>query len=152
MADAKANSRILIPNMGRYGFQPIVTSIAAASLNADRARLEIEFVMNDDDIANSQLVEAHRFANRPPALIHVSSGLEEDAFFEPNLPFGNEALKALFPGAETVAPGNFVNRHKTNIMPVARVSLTWISQSDDQFHNCVSLIKLRGEETGMSAS
>ncbi len=113
-----------------------MAGIAAARLHAHHAGLQVEFVVDDDHLGGRELVKAHGFAGRAPALVHVGRRLEQDALPGADLALRGQALETLLPRPEGVAARDLVNRHKANVMAVAGVFITWIAQSDDQLHDC----------------
>src|SRR5829696_9176639 len=57
MADADADATIILAEMRVDGLQSLVAAVPAACFHAELARREIEFVMDDNDVAGLQLVE-----------------------------------------------------------------------------------------------
>ncbi len=119
MIDAKAHAHIVIAGVRGNRLQPVMARVAAALLDANDAGLQVDLIVNDDDVADRQLVEAHGFPDRAPAFIHIGGGLQEDALLKPDLALRRVSLKPLLPGPEAVAPRDLVNRHETDVMAVA---------------------------------
>ncbi len=95
MADADAHPHIVIADMGGERFESVVAGDAAARLDAHLARREIELVMEDDDVAKSELVKAHRLADRTARLVHEGLRLEQEHGLVPELAFGRRGRRSV---------------------------------------------------------
>ena len=61
-------------------------------------------------------------------------GFSSRTFWSPSRPFGHRALKFGLPRAKAMIIGQSVYGHKANVVAVARVFLSGISQADKQLH------------------
>src|SRR5690606_23657354 len=80
MADADARAAIFFAAMRVHRTDAIVAASAAARLYPDLSGLEVEFIVQHDDIARRQLVEAHGFADRLAGRVHECLWLEKQDF------------------------------------------------------------------------
>ena len=134
MTDAEADAVIIRPDMGMDRAQPVVTRMAAASLQPHLAGSKVDLVMKDDDIGRGQLEIAHRLAHRLTGEVHEGLGLQKRHTRRPDPSFGDLALKFGPPAGESVILGDPVNGHKADVVTVLRVFRAGISKADNQFH------------------
>src|ERR1043165_4744265 len=106
MADREAHAHIVVADLGGERLQPIMAGNAAAHLHAHFALRKVELVVKGDNVAEIELVEAHRLADRATRLVHESLRLEQKHLLPAELAFGSEAREALAPGRDAVRCGN----------------------------------------------
>ena len=107
---------------------------AAAASSPDLARGEVELVMEDDDVAGLELVEAHGFAHGAARCIHESLRASTAAPAPGQACLGNEPLEALAPVGEAVRGRDGIDRHEADIVTVESVSLFRIAEADKELH------------------
>ena len=81
--------------------EAVVAGRAAAGLDADLAGRQVDLVMDDDDVAGLDLVEAQRLADRPAGLVHEGLRLEEQDLLAAERALGDLGLEASPPRAES---------------------------------------------------
>lgn len=132
MADAKAHAPIVWGAMGVERFQAIVPRVTAAFLDAEFPGGKLQLVMKNDHLLGRNLIEAQNGADAIAGQVHISAGLDQQAFYEPKPAFRHLALKlAGAEGGEIIPPGNFVHGEKTDIVTVAGVLAPRIAETDD---------------------
>ena len=57
---------------------------AAAGLHPTLTGREVELVVEDGDVGQAELVEAHRLADRLAAVVHIGRRLEQQDALEPD--------------------------------------------------------------------
>src|SRR5690606_21663013 len=107
---------------------------AAVGLDAQLARNEIEFVIDDDEIGGRQLVEAHGLADGLAGKVHEGLRLDQQHLLAVNHAIGNLGLKLLLPVGKAMAAEYFIRRHETDIMPVMHIFGARIAKTCDEQH------------------
>jgi hypothetical protein len=72
--------------------------------------------------------------DRAPRFIHECAGQQQERTFAADRSFACDALKASAPRSDAVALGDLLKRHEANIVPVADITLSRISKSDQEQH------------------
>ncbi len=134
VADAEPHAGVVVADMGGDRAQPVVPGVAAAGLDAQLARRQIEFVMEHGNVAKRQLEETHRLADGAAGLVHVGRGLEQHDALPRQFALGGLALEAAPPRREAVAACHRVDRHEADVVAVALMLRAGIAQSDEQAH------------------
>ncbi len=145
MADAKPHAAIILAageglHMRVDGFDAVMTAGAAAGLDAQLARNEVEFVIDHDEIGRCQLVEAHGFADGLTRKVHKSLRLDQQHFFAVDHTVGNLGLKLLLPVGKAMAAEYFIRRHETDIVPVMRIFGARIAKTCNEQHGSEPLL------------
>ena len=131
MPDADPHPHVLVVEMGRDGPQSVVAGIAATGLDLEFARQQIEFVVEDHDIARRELEESRRLAHGAAALVHVGIGLQEKDLGAVEVAIAGIPLEALAPGAKAVPRGDPLQRHEADVVAVPGILSPGISQPDE---------------------
>src|SRR5271166_2169399 len=71
MADPEANPLVVVADMGGDRAQAIMAGVAAADLDPDLGRGEVEFVVNHNERARVELVEAQSLADAAAGIVHI---------------------------------------------------------------------------------
>src|SRR3569623_3302671 len=117
-------------------------SDSTAALHANFSRRQFDLVMKHHDIALAELEEIRSLLHRTARLVHVGRGCEENDAFGVQYALGGLALIATAPRFKTVTPRHVVENHEPDIVPVAFVLRSGISQPDEQAHGIGSLAGL----------
>lgn len=75
MPDANPDALIVIADMRRHGFQPIMSRMPAAEFDPHLTGLQVDLVMEDDHIGWRDFVEANSLAGGAPGFVHVGCWL-----------------------------------------------------------------------------
>ena len=134
VTDAKPQAFVVIADMGRDGAQAIMTGDAAPGFDPAFGWSEVELIMQDHDVVETDLMEARRLANRTTTFVHVGLGLKQHYPFTGDGALADKPLKARAGRWKAVPPGDGVNRHEANVMTVAGVGSTGISEPDKEQH------------------
>jgi Mg2+-importing ATPase len=114
----------------------------AAGLHAEAAGSQVDLVMEDDDRAGLDLVEARRLCHGPAALVHEGLGLHQQDLDRPggggDLALADRRLEFGSLGPERPAPRDLVGGHEADIVAVALVSGARIAQAGDDDHGAKS--------------
>src|SRR3546814_11287416 len=94
---------------------------AASDLHLDLHGGQVELVVEDGDVADVALEEAHRLADRLAAPVHEGGGLEEQDTLLADAPVLGPALERLFGRIEAMHLGDGVDRHAADIVPMPRI-------------------------------
>ncbi len=113
---------------------PLCPALPPPSLNSELARRQIEFVVQDDDIAQGNLEKARCLADRAPALVHVGVGLEQQHLFAADLAVGRQTLELLLPGSAAVPLGEPFDGHEADIVTVPGILRTRVAETDNELH------------------
>ena len=132
--DAQAHPRIVRADMGRDGADAVVPRCPTAIFHPQLARLQIQFIINDDNPVRLQVQETHGLAHRLAGFVHERQGLEGHNFFRAKYPFGNFTLELVAPAGKIMAADNFVHRHEADIVPVSRILSSRIAETNNEKH------------------
>src|SRR5579883_3126796 len=127
MADTDPHAPIIIADMVADRAQTIMSGIAAADLDPEPPRRQVELVMENGDIGEIDLVEACRLADCAAGLVHESLGLQQDQAFVADRPFGGLALEAGAERRERMPARDRIDRHEADIVPVAGIGAAGIA-------------------------
>ena len=97
MPDTEANTDRIVSQMRGNRPKTVVSGIAAARLHLDAAGQQIEFVVEDDDVAFRDLEKAGRVPYALSALVHERFGLEKQNFLAADFSIGRIAFELLLP-------------------------------------------------------
>src|SRR5260221_13325729 len=134
MADADAHAPVIVGEERIDRAQPVMPGGAAAALDPQLALGEIELVMDDRDLAGSELEEARSGADRFAGIVHEGLRLQHHDAFAADRPFREFALEAILEGREGMAADDLVHRHEADIVPGARIAGPGIAEPDDEAH------------------
>ena len=134
MANAKPDAAIVVAKKRRNRTQAIVSSVAAAGFDPHPRRWKVQFIMQHDDMIEWQFEKACSIADGSSAFVHERPGAQKQRTFTCDQAFARIALKTGSPRGEPVATMNGVERHEPDIVPVALISGTRISEARDQAH------------------
>ncbi|CFU01353.1 Uncharacterised protein [Bordetella pertussis] len=134
MADADAQApEIGAAQRGLDVFQAIVAGVAAALLDLDLPRQEVEFVMQHQHLFGRQLVEARHRADGLAGTVHVGDGLEQHDVLARVARLGEHAEEPFLQrkrGAQVV--GQVVGEPETGVVAGRFVVGAGVAQPDDQ--------------------
>src|SRR5258708_26442094 len=139
MADADAHAPVIVGEERIDRAQPVMPGGAAAALDPQLALGEIELVMDDRDLAGSELEEARRGADRFAGIVHEGLRLQHHDAFAADRPFRELALEAILEGGKGMAADDLVHRHEADIVPGARIAGPGIAEPDDEAHQLFRL-------------
>ena len=134
MADPDTHAPVVIPNMGRDRAQPVVSSNPASGLHPHLARREIDLVVEHHDVGKAELVEVSSIRHGAAGVVHIGAREKKQRTLASERPFSSYPLKPPPPGSDTVALGNGVDRHETDIVPVPGIARTGIAEPDQEQH------------------
>src|SRR6185437_5585552 len=134
MADAEAHAAIFVADMRRDRTQAVVAGIAATGFYPQLARRQIEFVVENDDVRFSELVEMRGFRHRAAGLVHVGTGQQQQNTLAVDLAFHRHALETPAPRRNAMRARNRLYGHEADVMAVAGVALAWIAEADEEKH------------------
>ena len=90
--------------------------------------------MQHNHIRGFKLVKPHGRLHGLAGVVHERLGLEQDHTIRAKASFDRQPVMFGFPSGKTVVLRDAVQRHKADVMPVARVFRAWIAKPYDQFH------------------
>ena len=138
MAHTKAYARIVRPDVLMDRAQTVMARMPAAHLVFDLAGGEVDLVMQNHDILRVQLVKAHGGLHRLTREVHKGFRCEQDRAGRSEPPFADAALMFALPRGKPVIGRDAVERHKADVVPVARIFAARIAKANDQFHGICS--------------
>ena len=143
VADAQAHAAEIRPQVLVERAQPVVPGGAAALLDLDLERREVELVVEHGQRVHAELVEAQRLADRAAAFVHESRGLEQQDLLAANPAFLQPAEELLLDRAEAMDIGDGVRRHEAGVVPLHGVQGTGIAEADPELHGKTPLSRRR---------
>ena len=111
---------------------------------------KIELVVEHDDVVEPDLVEMRGLGDRAAGLVHEGAGQQQQRALAAERALGRHALKAAAPRRKAVAPGNRVDRHEADIVPVARVAGARIAEPDEEQHGVEATARSRARSPATS--
>ncbi|MNE63427.1 hypothetical protein D3C80_1587770 [compost metagenome] len=116
----------------------VLTRGAAAGLHAEAAGGQVDLVVEDDDLAGFDLVEARRLADRAAALVHIGLRLHQQdldrAVGAIDLALADDGLELGPLGTEAPAARDLVHGHEADVVAVLFVFGARIAQTGDDDH------------------
>ena len=134
MADADAHPPVIRPDQRVDRAQTVMAGSAAAALDPQLARPQIDLVVDHDDLLGRDLIEPRRLGDRFAGIVHEGLRLQQKPPLAADRPFGELASEAAAKAREAVPPGDRVDRHEADIVPVAGVAGAGIAEADDKAH------------------
>ncbi len=127
MANADAHPVKVLTKMGQQAANTVMTGGAAAQLDPDLGRGQINLVIKNKNVLKRDFIEPCSFLNRTTGAVHEGFRFQDKDFVATDFAFGKLAIEAFFEGAKRKIPGNSFNCHKTDVMAVKLVIFAWIS-------------------------
>src|SRR5262249_10530514 len=118
---------------------PVMAGNATAGLNPHLAGREVDLVMEHHNVRVAKLVKMRGFGDRAAGLVHVCARQQQQHALATQRSFRRYALKAPPPGTDAVALGDRVERHETDIVSIAGVLRTGITEPDEEQHEVLSI-------------
>src|SRR5438067_2213672 len=134
MADADADAPVIGADHRVDRAQPVVAGTAAAALDPELARPQVDLVVDHDDLVRRDLVEAYRGEHRFAGGVHEGLRPQQQTAAAANHPFRKLALEAGTESREAVTAGDRLGRDKADIVPIAGVAAARIAEADNQPH------------------
>ncbi len=135
MADAEAQAAIVAADVAVDAADAVMAPRAAAQLDLDLARLEVDLVVDHDYLGfGFELIETHRFADRAAGFVHVGLGFQRQHLAALDPALGDAAGKARAPGPEAIAADDLVHRHEADVVAVVGMARARVAQADEQQH------------------
>src|SRR5271166_947537 len=134
MADAEPYAAVVVADMGGDRAQAVVARVAAADLDPHLGGREVEFVVNDDQRARVELVEAQSLADAAAGFVHEGLRREQHDPLRGDRAFRGEAGKAGAERPDAMCGGDRFERHEADIVAVAPMALARIAESRDDEH------------------
>ena len=85
---------------------------AAAGLDPNLGRRQVDLVVEDDDVADPDLVEMRGLRHCEAGLVHERSGQQQQHLFAGERALGGDALKPPPPRSKAVAAGDGIDAMK----------------------------------------
>ena len=123
-----------LPTASVDGFDAIVPAMAAAGLEADLARQQIKFVIDDNKVCRRQLVKAHDFSDGFAGKIHEGLRFYQKDLLVTQLSLGDFSLEFSCPTGKGMAAGNCVRRHKADIVALFCVTGAGVAKACNKQH------------------
>jgi hypothetical protein len=133
--DAHPDSgKVLASQGGNNRVHSLVSSRASALPQANFAQGQIEVIIYYQEVAQRNAMPMHQASHRVTAEIHKYPGLGQQQLLAPNLAdaYFRPALPVV--KADRMKPGEVIQAPEANIMAITGISLTGISQTNDEFH------------------
>jgi hypothetical protein len=130
MSDSQAQAPEIRRRQARLNvFQAIVPAVAAALLEADAARFEVEVVMDDQGFVGGDLVEARQRSDRLAGEIHEGHRLQQPQFVD-----ASDAAKEFPLRRQRCLQANaqLVDEPEADIVPVVFVLAAGVAEADNQ--------------------
>ncbi|MNX84031.1 hypothetical protein D3C86_1158110 [compost metagenome] len=138
MADAHAAPAEVGAQVADQAADAVLARCAAAGLHAEAARGQVDLVVEDDDLAGFDLVEARRLADRAAALVHIGLRFHQQdldrAVGAVDLAFADDGLELGPLGTEAPAARDLVHGHEADVVAVLLVFGARIAEPCDDDH------------------
>src|SRR5262245_51766436 len=134
VADADAHAGIVVADMRAQRAQPVVPGIAAAGLDPELARRQVELVVEHVDVALLDLQVALGLGHRAAAVVHVGLRLQEHDALSADAPIAGKAMEALAPRPQPMPLGNALHGHEADVVALARMLAARIAEADEELH------------------
>src|SRR6202521_4615911 len=134
MTDADAHAGKLVAEMRRNRAQAVVPGVATPGFHLELAGSEVEFVVEDVDVALCDLEIAARLADRAAAVVHEGLRLQQHHALARDRALAGEAMEALLPGAQSVPLGDAVDRHEADVVAMPGVLAARVAETDEELH------------------
>src|SRR3954452_16198342 len=135
-ADADADAEVVLGAAGAGDrAQAVVAALAAAALEPDGGERDVQLVVHDHQVGDVEVVVVEQAADRPAGLVHVGRRLGEDdaAPGQATLTGERAGAGALARGQpDAGAPGQLLQHHGADVVPVPRVAGPGVAEADDQ--------------------
>jgi len=125
-------SEVFEPQRIRYGTDAFVPSVASSNFDANLALREIQIVVNHDHCSRIGSDSFHDGAHGLTAQIHIGLRLREDQPRAFNSYFADHGLFAICRPEPIFLACKLIYHHKPEIMTVAGISPSGVSQSHNQ--------------------
>ena len=140
MSDSDAHTAVIVADMRRDRTQTVMAGDTAAGLDPDLCGREVDLVVKHHDVADPELVEVRGLRHGTPGLVHVGARQQQQHALAAERSLGRHPLEAPPPRGDAMAPGDRVDHHETDIVPVAGVARTGITEPDEQQHGDESVL------------
>lgn len=140
--DAKTDAAIAFAKVGMDRPQAVVPRMTTALFDAGLARGKVQLVMENGDVCGCDLVKRSRRLHRLAGQVHECLGLQQDDLLRAEPPFGHLTVIRFAPRPEPVVDRDPVNRHKADVVPVARVFRARIAKAHEKLHLMLLFVDL----------
>ena len=132
--DAQADAAIGVSDMAVDRSQAVMPGMPTPLFHTHLAGGQIQLIVENGDIAGLELGKAQRLPHGLPRKVHECLGLQQQHFGAAQPPLADLALEFGPPGAKPMIPGNAVECHEPDIVPVACIFRTWIAEANKDVH------------------
>src|SRR6185312_2256726 len=134
LADADAHALVVVADVGGDRAQAVVPGDAAADLHPHFRRGEIDLVVEDDDVADGDLVEARGFSHRATGLVHEGARQQQQYALARDIALDRDTLEFAPERTDVVALGDRLDRHEADVVAIAGVARAGIAEADEEQH------------------
>ena len=110
MTDADAHAPIVVADVLGDRAQSVVAGDAAADLDPDLGRPQVDLVVEHRDVVERKLVEVRRLGDGAPRFIHERPGQQQQRALAADRALAGDALETPAPRPDAVALGDFLDR------------------------------------------
>src|SRR5690625_1007260 len=131
-ADAQPPEVVAV-QVGKNAAHAVVAAVAAALLEARRARQQVKLVVGHQDVFGGDVVVVGRCAHRPARLVHEGVGAQKHAVGVGPAGFGRQPVQlAVGPQVERFDAIQLVNKPEPGVVPGSLVLTAGVAQTGDQ--------------------
>ncbi len=139
MTDADAHAAIVVADMRGDRAQPVMSGDAAADFHPDFPRREFDLVVENGDAIDAELVEMRGLRDRASGFVHERARQQQQHAIGADRAFRRDALKAPPERPDAVALGDRLDHHEADVVAIADIAGTRISEADEEQHGMASL-------------
>ena len=125
--DADAHPPVIRAKMTVDVADAVMPAMPATTFDPDTAGGQIDLVIEHKDVGWRNFVESGDLGHRPAGFVHEGLRFDSDHLLGADPAFRDQACPLCFPSGKTMPFGHGVDRHETDIMPVAGIVRTGVA-------------------------
>src|SRR5208282_2604695 len=134
MADADTHPPVVVADVLADRAQAVVPGNATADFDPDFAWRQLDLIVEYRDVIKRELKEMRRLGDGTAGFIHIGAGQEQQHARAADRPFTRDPLETAAPRPKAVALRDRLDRHEADVVAVADIARSRISESDQEQH------------------
>src|SRR6516162_9204793 len=132
MTDTDPHPPIIGPEESVDRAQAVMPGIAAAALDAQLARPQIDLVVDHDDFRRRDLEEPRRLGDRLAGIVHKGLRFQQQPALAADRRIGELALEPAAKARDPVPAGDRIDRHEADVVTIAAIAGAGIAEADEE--------------------